>query len=251
MDVMFGQFCHWAFGYIFEYLIWSWGWDICVILSQWPEMTFYFFSTQPHVYNWGHIFWVLSCVYLDAIVCSSWRVLENFFWRNILVSNISWLFTSASLTSTTDKKKEKRREMMRNQQGAMHDGEETKRCAHICTAFEGTWRHLESLFFSTSFFFLKLASQEGELWAFISEWKACGWHPEQRGLSAWPRQTSVPGLYSKILEQGEGLWWKWGGRGWWGRGKGGGGGVRGGLGCVFFFMGEIFEEFLKVVGEGA
>lgn len=153
MDVMFGQFCHWAFGYIFEYLIWSWGWDICVILSQWPEMTFYFFSTQPHVYNWGHIFWVLSRVYLDAIVCSSWRVLENFFWRNILVSNISWLFTSASLTSTTDKKKEKKREMMRNQQGAMHDGEETKRCAHICTAFEGTWRHLESLFFSTSFFF--------------------------------------------------------------------------------------------------
>lgn len=156
MDVMFGQFCHWAFGYIFEYLIWSWGWDICVILSQWPEMTFYFFSTQPHVYNWGHIFWVLSRVYLDAIVCSSWRVLENFFWRNILVSNISWLSTSASLTSTTDKKKEKKREMMRNQQGAMHDGEETKRCAHICTAFEGTWRHLESLFFSTSFFFFEI-----------------------------------------------------------------------------------------------
>lgn len=104
------------------------------------------------------------------------------------------------------------------------------------------WRDLKAFgefVFSTIFFF-KLASQGGELWAFISEWKACGWHPEQRGLSARPRQTSVPGLYSKILEQRERAvvgrgWVKEGGRKMEGSRKreGGSGGV---WECMFFFL---------------
>lgn len=40
-------------------------------------------------------------------------------------------------------------------QGAIH-GVETKRCAHICNAFEGAWRHLEFVFFHLSFFFFSL-----------------------------------------------------------------------------------------------
>lgn len=164
-----------------------------------------FFSTQPQVWNWGHFFLVLSCVcWIQLLKSSSTRGLQKYSCQQHLMT-----FHLRPSYDHKWKKKKKSLSLMRQYQGAIRSGKETKRCAHICTAFEGTWRHLESLFFSTtSLFFLKLASQEGELWAFISEWKACGWHPEQRGLSARPRQTSVPGLYSKILEQGEGLWWK-------------------------------------------
>lgn len=134
---------------------------------------------------------------------------------------------------------------MQHHQGAIHRWRGDKKvCSNMCCF----WRHLERFFFPTLRFFREGRGRGGgigftrsELWAFISEWKACGWHPEQRGLSARPQQTSVPGLYSKILEQGEGLWWEGGGRGWRGERKRGGGGV--GVLRVFFFIRQIFEVF--------
>lgn len=111
--------------------------------------------------------------------------------------------------------KKKRDEENLSKVGTIHGGAETKSVfvyVLLLKQLKGVWRvcfysppHRLLLFLLLFVprFFLKLAPQEGELWAFISEWKACGWHPEQRGLSAWPQQTSVPGLYSKDPGAGE------------------------------------------------
>lgn len=207
----------------------------------------FYFSVHSHKFKTEvSPFLVLSCVvhttqnYIYTLWCSSWslRVLEDFSQEIFLSAtshDFSWQTTKKACPWCATTREQYMAE--RRQKGVLI-------YVLLLKGLEGIWR---VCFFSTPSFFWKLASQEGELWAFISEWKACGWHPEQRGLSARPRQTSVPGLYSKNPGAGRGAVV---GRGWERvAGKRKRGGVRG-LGFFFFSWGRYLRGFESSGGRG-
>ena len=125
-----------------------------------------FFSTQPRVSNWGHFFLQFGLVRGYELPRRTWRPLS----RNILVNNISSLFPSASLTSDTHTHTHTQKEKKKPVTDAALAERRQKRCVHICTAFEGTWRHLESLFFSTS---LSLSRSLSFFWNWLHKKASC------------------------------------------------------------------------------
>lgn len=140
-----------AFGCIFRsfgvHSVWfgSRGCDICVILRPWPWTAFHFFNFKAEMrFDVIRVRWIQSCT-----SSSHWE-LENFP-QDTISPAASRDFSLPPLSHDTDDTGGACPPTRRHQ-GALHGGKETKRCTQICTAFEGTWRHLESLFFPTPFF---------------------------------------------------------------------------------------------------